>query len=176
MSSLEIKIRIVILKAKFETQILGQCHWFEENCKNNSKMFQLPTDKTIRRIYEKFWFGDELPHNRRPKKYDENVVLRIDTILGEKPKVSLTEISSITDVKRTTVFGLMHSQLGLKSYKISIHQKLFEEDYERRIQTAEELLTLIQDTVLENLIYFSDEATFHVSCYVHKQRLVCYVI
>ncbi len=85
--SLEIKIRIVILKAKFETQILGQCHWFEENCKNNSKMFQLirPSEESTKNSGS----VDELPHNGRPKKYDENVVLRIDAILGKKPKVSL---------------------------------------------------------------------------------------
>ena len=73
-------------------------------------------------------------------------------------------------MNRASVFRLIHSELGLKSYKISIHQKLFEEDYDRRVQTAEELMPLIQDTALENLIYFSDEATFHVSGYVHKQN------
>ena len=164
--SLEIKIRIVILKAKFESVSLVR--------RELQKEFRdIPTDKTIRKIYEKFCVTgsvDELPHDGRPKKYNENDVLRVEAVLDQKPKASLTEISSLTDVKRTSVFRLIHSELGLKSYKISIHQKLFEEDYDRRVQTAEELMPLIQDTALENLIYFSDEATFHVSGYVHKQN------
>ena len=42
-------------------------------------------------------------------------------------------------------------------------QKLFE-DYDRRVQTAEQLLLLLKDTG------FSDEPIFHVSGYVHVQN------
>ena len=66
--SLEIKIRIVILKAKFESVSLVR--------RELQKEFRdIPTDKTIRKIYEKFCVTgsvDELPHDGRPKKYNEN--------------------------------------------------------------------------------------------------------
>ena len=50
----------------------------------------------------------------------------------------------------------MHLELNVKSYKIQIHQRLFEEDYDRRIETAETLLPYIDDPAMENLIFFSD--------------------
>ena len=43
-----------------------------------------------------------------------------------------------------------------------MNQKLFEENYDRRVQTVKQLLLLLQKTGLEDLIYFSDEATFCV--------------
>ena len=58
----------------------------------------------------------------------------------------------------------------MKPYRIQIHQKLYEEDYDRRVQTAEELLPLLEDSALGKLIFTSDEATFHVSGRVHKQN------
>ena len=75
--SLEIKIRIVILKAKFESVSLVR--------RELQKEFRdIPTDKTIRKIYEKFCVTgsvDELPHDGRPKKYNENDVLRVEAVL-----------------------------------------------------------------------------------------------
>jgi hypothetical protein len=78
----------------------------------------------------------------------------------------MEEISPLTDVKRTSdTFGI-GSQIiqNLNTPKKVKVKKI------QRVQTAEELTPLIQDTALENLIYFSDEATFHVSGYVHKQN------
>ena len=64
--------------------------------------------------------------------------MEVEAILSEKPQSTLTEISSHTNISRTSVFRLIHSELKLKSYKIQIHQKLFEE--------AEDLLPLIFKT------------------------------
>ena len=69
--SLEIKIRIVILTAKFESITLVRRE-LQKEFKNIS------TDKTIKRIYAKFCETgsvDELPHGGRPKKYNENDVM-----------------------------------------------------------------------------------------------------
>jgi len=49
-----------------------------------------------------------------------------------------------------------------------MHPKLFE-DYDICVQTVEKLLPLLQDTILENLINFSDKSTLHGSVYVHTQ-------
>jgi len=37
-----------------------------------------------------------------------------------------------------------------------MYHKLFEEDYNRRVQTVKQLLHLLQHNSLENFIYFSD--------------------
>ena len=62
--------------------------------------------------------------------------MEVEAILSEKPQSTLTEISSLTNISRTSVFRLIHSELKLKSHKIQIDQKLFEEDYARRVQTG----------------------------------------
>ena len=98
--------------------------------------------------------------------------MEVEAILSEKPPQStFTEISSLTNISRTSVFCLIHSELKLKSYKIQINQKLFEVDFHRCAQTVEDLLPLIQDMSLEYLIYFlCDKATFYISDYDHSQN------
>ena len=78
----------------------------------------------------------------------------IKGILDENPKATLNEITAQVDIGKTTIFNFMHLELNVKSYKIQIHQRLFEEDYDRRIETAETLLPYIDDPALENLIFF----------------------
>ena len=80
--------------------------------------------------------------------------MEVEVILSEKPQSTLTEITSLTNISRTSVFRLIHSELKLKSYKIQINHKLFEVDFHRCAQTVEDLLPLIQDMSLEYLIYF----------------------
>jgi len=164
---LDVKIRIVILMAKLESATAVRRALQQE------KFTDIPVNSTITRIYEKFCETgsvEDIFHSGRPKKYDDNHAMKVEEILNEKPKSTLTEISSLTNISRSSVFRLIHSELNLKSYKIQIHQKLFEEDYDRRVQTAEELIPLLEDITLENHIFFSDEATFHVSGYVHTQN------
>jgi hypothetical protein len=82
----------------------------------------------------------------------------------------LTDISALTGISRSTITRFIHAEMGAKSYKIQIHQELFDEDFDRRVQTAQDLMPFLKNPFLENLIYFSDEATFHTSGYVHKQN------
>ena len=56
----------------------------------------------------------------------------IKGILAENPKATLNEITAQVDIGKTTIFNFMHLELNVKSYKIQIHQRLFEEDYDRR--------------------------------------------
>lgn len=165
--STELKIRIVLLYAKLESVSMVQTALKAEKVK------EIPTPKTIRSIYKKFCETgsvDELPRSGRPKIYEENEVSEVKALIEENPKSTLSEISSISGASRSTVFNILHSDLSLKSYKIEIHQKLFEEDFDRRVQTAQDLLPYLNDPSFNKFIFFSDEATFHVSGYVHKQN------
>ena len=112
----------------------------------------------------------DLPRSGRPLKFDENEKSEIKGILAEKSKSSLSEISIITGMSRMTISNYMHFSMSAKSYKLQIHQKLHDEDFDRRVQTAETLLPFLEDPLMKNLIFFSDEATFHTSGYVHKQN------
>lgn len=163
----DLKIRIVQLMAKNESISLVQ------RALRREKWNAIPTAHTINNIYNKFCTTGsvfDLPRSGRPKKYDENDAMEVDAVLAYNPQSSLTEISGMLNISRTSVFRLMHSELGLKSYKIEIHQKLFDEDFDRRVESAESILPYLQDPSLNNLIFFSDEATFHISGHVHKQN------
>src|SRR4051812_30618311 len=99
----------------------------------------IPVCTNIKRIYERFCETgsvEDRVHSGRPKKYDENDVMQVEEILNKKPQSTLTEIFSLTNISRASVFCLIRSKLMLKSYKIQIHQKLLEEDYDRRTQTS----------------------------------------
>ena len=69
------------------------------------------------------------------KIFQETQKTMIKGILAENPKATLNEITAQVDIGKTTIFNFMHLELNVKSYKIQIHQRLFEEDYDRRIET-----------------------------------------
>ena len=163
----EIKIRIVLLFAKFESVTAVKRALISEGWKES------PADNSIRSVYNRFCQNgsiEDLPRPGRPKFFQETQKTMIKGILAENPKATLNEITAQVDIGKTTIFNFMHLELNVKSYKIQIHQRLFEEDYDRRIETAETLLPYIDDPAMENLIFFSDEATFHTSGYVHTQN------
>ena len=158
--TINLKIRVVVLMAKMESATTVQ------RALRREKFAKVPSIPTIRNIYNRFCKTGsvaDLPRSGRPKLCNENDTEHIKEIVDAKPKSTLSEISSIVGRSRTSIFRVLHSDMGLKSYKIEIHQKLFEEDYDRRVQTAEDLLPYINDPSLDNLIFFSHEATFHVS-------------
>lgn len=165
--SKEIKIRIVVLFAKSQSFVVVKRALKAEGFK------EIPSNPSIQSVYDRFCQTGsiaDLPRAPKKKKIQQTQKAQIEAILEEKPKSTLSEISSQVQLSRTTIYRFMHLELNAKSYKIQIHQRLFEEDYDRRVETAETLLPFINDPAMENLIFFSDEATFHISGYVHKQN------
>ena len=158
--SLQTKIRVVILMAKIESPI----QVWRTLQKENSK--EIPSPTQISRIYKKFLetgsVGDR-ERTGRPKKYDENTINKIEEIIEEKSTSTLAEISATVSLSKSTVHNILHSELGAKCYKVQTHQELYEEDWDRRLEMSEKLLPIIDNPDLENMIFFSDEATFHTS-------------
>jgi hypothetical protein len=165
--SLQTKIRVVILMAKIESPIQVWRTLQRENSE------EVPSPTQISRIYKKFLetgsVGDR-ERTGRPKKYDENTINKIEEIIEEKSTSTLAEISNSVSLSKSTVHNILHSELGAKCYKVQTHQELYEEDWDRRLEMSEKLLPIIDNPDLENLIFFSDEATFHTSGRVHKQN------
>ena len=134
---LKLKIRIVLLMAKFEslTQVLRQL--------SNEGFKNLPTKETISNVYTKFCeFGivSDMPRSGRPKISDEESTNPIKEILQNNPKSTLKEISALTGIKKTTVYNRIHSEINMRSFKIQFVQQLFDDDYDRRVEMAETLL------------------------------------
>ena len=82
----------------------------------------------------------------------------------------MTQISAEVGVTRSTCYRYIRRELGVRAYRIQIHQGLHFEDYDLRVESSEKLLPYLQNPKLKDLIFFSDEATFHISGRVHKQN------
>ena len=143
------------------------------NSKNNNNSAKTPTESCIRKIYKKFCqTGSVLDKLKgsKVKKLEETKKNEITDILAANPKSSLTAISQSVDISRTTIWRFIKYQLHCKSYIIQTHQELYEEDFDRRLEMAEIVLPMLESRELAGLIFFSDEATFHTSGYVHKNN------
>jgi hypothetical protein len=64
----------------------------------------------------------------------------------------------------------MRGVLGFKPYKMHLTQQLYDEDKDLRVEMAELLLPILNDSSNDGLIFFSDEATFHISGIVNKHN------
>ena len=164
---LKIKIRIVLLMARFNspTQVIREL-------KKEGYPYE-PSRQGIYDIYNRFCeTGSVLDSNRsgRPKISDEESTSPITEILQDNPKSTLTEISSATGVSRATISRRIKNDIGMFPYKIQIHQELQEYDFDRRVEMAEVLLPVLRNKAYEDLIFYSDEATFYLSGRVHKQN------
>jgi hypothetical protein len=153
--------------AKFESPI--QVIRVLENEANEN----IPSRFAIKDLYDKFCeFGTvlDLERSGRPKISDELSTDLITEILEENPKSTVTQISSTIGISQRTILRRIHEVIGMKSYRIQIHQQLEDEDYDRRVEMADILLPILNSRGNKDLIFFSDESTFHISGRVHKQN------
>ena len=156
----------MLLFAKFESVTAVKRALISEGWKES------PADNSIRSVYNRFCQNgsiEDLPRPGRPKFFQETQKTIIKGILAENPKATLNEMTAQVDIGKTTIFNFMHLELNVKSFKIQIHQRLFEEDYDRRIETAETLLPYIDDPTMENLIFFLMKPLFtHLAMFTRK--------
>ena len=109
----EIKIRIVLLFAKFESVTAVKRALISEGWKES------PADNSIRSVYNRFCQNgsiEDLPRPGRPKFFQETQKTMIKGILAENPKATLNEITAQVDIGKTTIFNFMHLELNVKSY------------------------------------------------------------
>ena len=164
---IQLRIKIVLLMAKFEssTMVLRQL--------KHDGHTNILTTQSIGKLYAKFCqFGTvlDLEKSGRPKICDENSTNQVREILENNPNVTISAICGQTNLSRGTVHDRIKNDIRIKSYKIQIHQELYEEDFDKRVEMAEILMPILQNPANKNLIFFSDEATFHLSGRVHKHN------
>ena len=165
--SLKMKIRIVLLMAKFESPKAVTRALKAEGYKD------ILSEQAIINLYNKFCeYGTvlDLAKSGRPRISDEMSTDPIVEILEKKPRSTLDEISKETGISIATVCRRIKSDIHMKSYIIEIHQKLYDDDYDRRVEMTETLLPILRNPGNKNNIFFSDEATFDLVGRVHKQN------
>ena len=103
---------------------------------------------------------------------DNEVVERLKEIFRDDPGTSINLASQQVPISVGSVHKIVRKQLKLYPYKIQVMQALKPEDYEKRQQFAQTILTRMdRDRQYLDKICFSDEATFHISGRVHRHNV-----
>lgn len=101
----------------------------------------------------------DLPRAGRPK-LSEAVEIAVLGIVAQNPQTSIRENSAQTNISPSTTHKVLKKH-KFHPYKVSCHQELFFEDFNRRINFCELFTNRIaQDPNLLRHVCFSDEATF----------------
>ncbi|CAF3997062.1 unnamed protein product, partial [Rotaria sp. Silwood1] len=155
------------MMARLESPSSVRRHFHREN------MSDIPSEKTIKAIYDKFIETGSV-HDRersgRPSLMTTEKLDEIEEVLSDKAMVSVRRVSQEVNLSKSTVHLAMRNVLGYKPYKMHLTQQLDDEDKDVRVVMAEALLPILDDENNDGLIFFSDEATFHISGMVHKHN------
>ena len=154
---LKLRIRIVLLMAKFESPTQVQRALRSEGLKD------IPSIQSINSLYGKFCeFGSVLDLQRcgRQRIPDEESTDLIMDILNENPKSTLNEISNAIGISKQTIRRRIKSDIGMYSYRIQIHQQLYDEDLDKRIEMAEILLPILKNPANKHFIFFQMKLRF----------------
>ncbi len=165
--SLQLRIRVVILMAKFESATTVRRTLQRENAAD------IPTEQTIRNIYDKFLETGSVEDREgqgRPSIMTEEKKEEIAEILATTSMTSVRSVSQQVNMSKSVVHRLMRDVLNYKPYKMHLIQELYDEDKDLRVEMAELLIPIVDDQENHGLIFFSDEANFHLSGLVNKHN------
>ena len=104
------------------------------------------------------------PHSGRNRsaRCEENVQ-RVVTAVMETPKTSQRRLSQQLNLSKSTIQRILKER-KFHPYRLRVLHALNEEDYENRLDFAEEIIQMIdQDPECMKFFFFSDDANFHVS-------------
>lgn len=133
-----------------------------------------PSKNTIKAWYEKFMTYGSIHHrkgNGRPRVSEENIQ-RIHQSFLNNPRQSTRSAARELNIKHSTLHKVLKRVLHFRSYKLQIVQKITRQDWARRREFAVTMLDRLEtDNNFLNRIFFSDEATFHVSGKVNRHNV-----
>ena len=116
----------------------------------------------------------------RPKsaRTEENVSAVEELALSQESQPqthrSVRQISRVTGISQSSVFRIIHADLGLKCLKKRRAQELTESNRAVRLQRAKKLLTMFPDDKVD-FIWFTDEKMFTVATPRNPQNDRLYV-
>ncbi|CAF3323496.1 unnamed protein product [Rotaria socialis] len=82
--------------------------------------------------------------------------------LKDKPQSSVLFVATDCSITPTTTHRIMTEYLALKPYKAQFVQQLYEEDLQDRVEMCKTLIPMLEDSHMQENLFFSDEATFYV--------------
>jgi hypothetical protein len=130
------------------------------------------TQGTISKIERQF---REHGHVRGMKKEAANTInddTKLDIMLEfeENPHTSSRKAASIFNVGQTSIIRTLKEN-KMHPYKMTPTQELMEDDFDRRVHFCEEIMTMLDDNVIQlEHVMFSDECTFTVTGHANRQN------
>lgn len=137
-----------------------------------------PCARTIKRLVDKFrntgsLVDDNKGHSGHPfsARTPANIAVVRDR-LQQSPRKSTRRLSQEVGISRTSVRRIIHKDLTLFPYKIQILQQQTDANKRERVEFCQSMSERIENNPgVLNLIFFSDEAHFHLSGHVNKQNM-----
>ncbi|PNF39387.1 hypothetical protein B7P43_G13223 [Cryptotermes secundus] len=99
----------------------------------------------------------------------ENVE-EVRQLILRSPRCSAHKHAVALDISHRSMCRILHEHLHFHPYKMVVVQELLPHDFQNRVTACE---TLLETLPPDALVFFSDEAHFHISGYVNKQNM-CY--
>lgn len=130
-----------------------------------------PCAQTIRRLHQQFEVtGSVLERKRQhvPTVRSPQNIEAVRVALTRSPSKSTRRASAELGISRRSLQRILHSDLHLFPYKMTVMHKLTARDMERRLQFAS--WAMEEEAVLHNT-WYSDEAYFYVNGVVNKQNV-----
>ena len=176
MDHIPIQDRTKLIKLYFATNslVLPQCT-FQRDIPGSR---HCPCERTIKHLMDKFRNTGSLVNNNKGHSgwpFSARSTTNIQAVrdhLQQSPRKSTRQLSQEVSISRTSVRRVIHKDWTLFPYKIQILQQQIDANKRERLEFCLSISERIENNprVLD-LIFFSDEAHFHLSEHVNKQNM-----
>lgn len=133
-----------------------------------------PSANNIRRWFKQFKDQGCLCKGKSPGRppISQNEVQKIHVAYSRNPRKSTNQGSRELQIPQPTIWRVLRKRLKFKPYKIRLVQALSDEDKRCRAEFCEWMLEKMdEDDNFISRLFFSDEATFHLSGTVNRHNV-----
>jgi len=103
----------------------------------------------------------------RTSRTPENIEAVRRSVL-QSPRCSARKHASALGISNRSVRRIPHQDLHFHPYKMAVVQELTQQDWINRAEACQHLIERLPD---DAIVFFSDEAHFHISGCVNKQNM-----
>jgi hypothetical protein len=170
--SVDMRIAIVRLYSKFDQNVAESAGQFKR--KFNGETVSRNSIVRINSNFDKTGTVSDLPRSGRPRtgRSEENIVM-VSNKISQSPGKSTRRMSAETAISQSSVERILRDDLKLKSYVPCLVQELSEDDFDRRVEFAEEWIRRIdEDPTFGEHVLWSDEAIFRLSGHVNRHNCI----
>ena len=163
--------RIFIVEFYFKTL---SCNDVRNLFSNKYGTVNPPSNDTIWNVVRKFKETGSVKNrekNRTKSVLNEDCIQEIRDKIIDDPHTSIRKLSSQMNISYGSTRNALRKTLQYHPYKINVIQELKPADYPKRLNYSNWFLSFFERyKEILDLVFFSDEAYFHLSGYVNSQN------